>query len=423
MLKNVSIWSFILALGLVAKIRGVRETVGIDVGHYSIKYVKVLHSASGERIVVDAALEKVRDGEIVNGEIQTREGGENPAPAATEFHVKEDVKPKGEMDAKPNGENPATGSEQKKELPPKSLEDAMSALLAQHPIGDSDVVVSVNAGAGVGGVLVDRLAVKVPKNGNESAIILQTAMARPPFDDQDNVLDYDVYSRENDELKVNVVAAKSGVLDSWARFFVRKDVRPVAMDVDIFGLVNSYVATADSEDLKKTVALINIGEKKMSIAFIQDGVFHSMRPMTGGSLDIVVSNMCKNLGITAKKCHEVFEEGKLSIVDGFSEAEVEAALKISYDDLITQMDFGIRYFSSLEDAKNLEKILLGGGGAAIPGLKEAVAEHFGLESENVDTVNPFRLVECDKKVVGAKGISVALSNIYAPALGLAMRKF
>ena len=30
-----------MALGLIAKIRGERETVGIDVGHYSIKYVKV----------------------------------------------------------------------------------------------------------------------------------------------------------------------------------------------------------------------------------------------------------------------------------------------------------------------------------------------------------------------------------------------
>jgi len=38
-------------------------------------------------------------------------------------------------------------------------------------------------------------------------------------------------------------------------------------------------------------------------------------------------------------------------------------------------------------------------------------------------VNPFRLVPCDSKVFGEGGISIALSNIYAPALGLAMRKF
>ncbi|MCQ2124065.1 MAG: pilus assembly protein PilM [Fibrobacter sp.] len=381
-----------MALGLIAKIRGVRETVGIDVGHYSIKYVKVLHNANGDRIVVDADLERVPDGAIVNGEIQVRD-----SEASTEG----------------DGPREKDGSD--------LLGEALAKLLLRHPLDESsDVVVSVNCGAGAGGILVDKLSVKVPKNGNEAAIILQTAQSRPPFDDQDNVIDYEVYSREGDELKVNVVAAKNALLDSWAKFFTRRDVRISAMDVDIFGLLNAYVATADSKELENTTAVFNIGEKKMSVAFLQDGKFHSMRAMTGGSLDMVVNKTCMNLGIDAEKCHEIFDKGDMSIVDGFSEAEVEAALKIAYEDLMAQIDFGIRYFSSSEDSKTLNKILLGGGGAAIPGLKEYIAERTGVET---DTVNPFRLAECDAKVFGEGGISVALSNIYAPALGLAMRKF
>lgn len=381
-----------MALGLIAKIRGVRETVGIDVGHYSIKYVKVLHNANGDRIVVDADLERVPDGAIVNGEIQVRD-----SEASTEG----------------GGPREKDGSD--------LLGEALAKLLLRHPLDEScDVVVSVNCGAGAGGILVDKLSVKVPKNGNEAAIILQTAQSRPPFDDQDNVIDYEVYSREGDELKVNVVAAKNALLDSWAKFFTRRDVHITAMDVDIFGLLNAYVATADSKELENTTAVFNIGEKKMSVAFLQDGKFHSMRAMTGGSLDMVVNKTCMNLGIDAEKCHEIFDKGDMSIVDGFSEAEVEAALKIAYEDLMAQIDFGIRYFSSSEDSKSLNKILLGGGGAAIPGLKEYIAERTGVET---DTVNPFRLAECDAKVFGENGISVALSNIYAPALGLAMRKF
>ncbi len=381
-----------MALGLIAKIRGERETVGIDVGHYSIKYVKVLHNARGSRIVVDADLERVPDGAIVNGEIQVRE-----ADASTEG----------------DGPREKDGSD--------LLGEALSKLLLRHPLEESsDVVVSVNCGAGAGGILVDKLAVKVPKNGNEAAIILQTAQSRPPFDDQDNVIDYDVSSRENDEVKVNVVAAKNALLDSWAKFFIRRDVRISAMDVDIFGLLNAFVATADAKDLEQTTAVLNIGEKKMSIAFLQDGKFHSMRAMTGGSLDMVINKTCMNLGIDAEKCHEIFDKGDMSIVDGFSEAEVESALKIAYEDLMAQIDFGIRYFSSSEDSKPLDKILLGGGGAAIPGLKEFIAERTGVDT---DTVNPFRLAQCDAKVFGEGGISVALSNIYATALGLAMRKF
>ena len=381
-----------MALGLISKIRGLRETVGIDVGHYSIKYVKVLHGANGNKIVVDADLERVPDGSIVNGEIQVREGD---APTDE------------------NGQREKDGAE--------LLSDALNKLLIRHPIDDScDVVASVNCGAGAGGVLVDKIAVKVPKNGNEAAIILQTAQSRPPFDDQDNVIDYEVASRENGEIKVNVVAAKSALLDSWAQFFNRRGVKLAALDVDIFGLLNAYVASVEDKDKDATVALFNIGEKKMSVAFVQDGTFHSMRAMAGGSLDMVISKTCMNLGIDSEKCHELLSKGDLSVVDGFSEAEVEAALRLAYEDLMAQIDIGIRYFSSSEDSKTLNKILLGGGGAAAPGLKEFIAERSGYE---VDTVNPFRLVPCDSKVFGESGISVALSNIYAPALGLAMRKF
>jgi type IV pilus assembly protein PilM len=49
-----------------------------------------------------------------------------------------------------------------------------------------------------------------------------------------------------------------------------------------------------------------------------------------------------------------------------------------------------------------------------------IADKTGIETA---TVNPFRSVECDSSVVDKEGMSVALSNIYAPALGLAMRKF
>ena len=224
-----------MALGLIARIRGERETVGIDVGHYSIKYVKVYHDANGKRIVREVDLEPVPAGSIINGLIQRRDSDDLTAEK---------------------------GAKKEKDGFDK-LGEAFSKLLLRHPLDENvDVVASVNCGAGEGGVLVDRLSIKVPKNGNEEAIIVQTAQSRPPFDDQDNVLDYEVVSREGDEVKVNVVAAKSSMLDSWAQFFTRKGIRLSALDVDIFGLLNSFVMTASDEERKKTTAIFNIGDNK-----------------------------------------------------------------------------------------------------------------------------------------------------------------
>lgn len=382
-----------MALGLIARIRGERETVGIDVGHYSIKYVKVYHDANGKRIVREVDLEPVPAGSIINGLIQRRDSDDLTAEK---------------------------GAKKEKDGFDK-LGEAFSKLLLRHPLDENvDVVASVNCGAGEGGVLVDRLSIKVPKNGNEEAIIVQTAQSRPPFDDQDNVLDYEVVSREGDEVKVNVVAAKSSMLDSWAQFFTRKGVRLSALDVDIFGLLNSFVMTASDEERKKTTAIFNIGDNKMSVGFIQDGAFHSVRSMNGGSLNVIINKLSSSLDIPAEKCHEMFEKNDLKVIEGVAISVLEDAMKVAFEELMSQITFGIRYHSSAEDSRPLERILIGGGGAAVPGLLEYIAEKTGIETA---TVNPFRSVECDSSVVDKEGMSIALSNIYAPALGLAMRKF
>ena len=382
-----------MALGLIARIRGERETVGIDVGHYSIKYVKVYHDANGKRIVREVDLEPVPAGSIINGLIQRRDS--------------DDL-------ASDNG-----GKKEKDGF--DKLGEAFSKLMLRHQIDENvDIVASVNCGAGEGGVLVDRLSVKVPKNGNEDAIIVQTAQSRPPFDDQDNVLDYEVVSREGDEVKVNVVAAKSAMLDSWAQFFTRKGIKLSALDVDIFGLINSFVMTASEEERKKTTAIFNIGDNKMSAGFVQDGAFHSVRSMNGGSLNVIINKLSSSLDISAEKCHEMFEKNDLKVIDNVAISVLEDAMNVAFEELMSQITFGMRYHSSAEDSRPLERILIGGGGAAVPGLLQYIAEKTGIETA---TVNPFRSVECDSSVVDKEGMSVALSNIYAPALGLAMRKF
>ena len=382
-----------MALGLIARIRGERETVGIDVGHYSIKYVKVYHDANGKRIVREVDLEPVPAGSIINGLIQRRDSDD--------------------MSAEKGAKKEKDGFDK--------LGEAFSKLMLRHPIDENvDVVASVNCGAGEGGVLVDRLSIKVPKNGNEEAIIVQTAQSRPPFDDQDNVLDYEVVSHEGDEVKVNVVAAKSSMLDSWAQFFTRKGIRLSALDVDIFGLLNSFVATASEEELKKTTAIFNIGDNKMSVGFVQDGAFHSVRSMNGGSLNVIINKLSSSLDISAEKCHEMFEKNDLKVIDNVAISVLEDAMNVAFEELMSQITFGIRYHSSAEDSRPLERILIGGGGAAVPGLLQYIAEKTGIETA---TVNPFRSVECDSSVVDKEGMSIALSNIYAPALGLAMRKF
>lgn len=359
---------------MLSRALGERQTVGIDVGHYSIKLVRMLHTSKGTHIVMNADLEPLEEGVIVDCNIQN----------------------------------------------PEKLHDAMAKIFARNRIDEvqPDIVASIN---GAAGVLVDQMTVKLPKGAKEDAFILLMAQSKPPFDDPDNALDYHVMSRNKDEVNIVVVAIKTAQLENWARFYESMDKKLSCIDIACFGMVNAYKATIEPEQSDQTVAIFNIGEKKMNAIFVKEGYFHSYRTMTSGSLESVTGMVCSHLGIDSEKCHQIFETGDTSSVDGFSEAEVEAALKMAYEEIVSAVEFGIRYFSSHEGGDTKPgKILLGGGGACLPNLKEYVTERVGIET---DTVNPFRNVTCDPSVLGENGMSLALSNIYAPALGLAMRKF
>lgn len=362
-----------MASDFISHMLGDRQTIGIDIGHYSIKLVRVSHSRRGGIQVTAVDLERLPEKTLEDGEIQDIE----------------------------------------------KLQEALKTLVARQGISSRDkidIVAGINSASGV---LIDKLSVKVPKVGNEDAIIVQTAQARPPFDDQDNILDYQVYDRQDGEIKVNIVAAKNALLNNWAEFYKNSDIHLSALDVDVFALANVYMMSVDDIEKKDTVAIFNIGEKKASLVFLMGGFFHSTRALTSGSMESVINMLCRHLGIDVAKCHEMFESKTPVSIDGFSEADIESAMQLAFEEVVGALEFGIRYFSNSESGDKPKKILLSGGGVCLQGLCEYISERVEIPTE---TLNPFEKISCSESI-GEAGLSKALVNIYAPALGYAMRKF
>jgi type IV pilus assembly protein PilM len=363
-----------LALDLIAKIRGERQTIGVDIGHYRIKVVRVHHGRGNSRSIMAVDMEPTPEGAFADNEIQDE----------------------------------------------AKLREAIVRLMTRNfpDIAKDDLVASIGWSAGV---LADKSVAKVPKNGNEDAIIVQTAQAKPPFDDQDIMLDYQVIERDGKgEVKSLVVAAKNKILTDYAKLFSVADYKLTAIDVDVFGIANAYVATIPEDRLQETVALLDIGEKKSTMTFIHGGQFHSVRTLTSGSVDSVISTLNRHLGIDENTCHEMFEKNDLTMVQDRSVAEVESALQLAYEEVVSSVEFGIRYFSTSESGEKPVRLLVCGGGANLPNICDYLKEKLSIECE---MLNPFARIPCEPGVAGEEGMALGLSNVYAPALGLALRKF
>jgi type IV pilus assembly protein PilM len=363
-----------LALNLIAKIRGERQTIGVDVGHSRIKVVRIHHGRGFAPRIMGFDMEPTPEGAMVDNEIQDE----------------------------------------------AKLREALVRLMTRNfpDISKDDLVASISW---VAGVLADKSVAKVPKNGNEDAIIVQTAQAKPPFDDQDIMLDYQVVEREqNGEVKSLVVAAKNKILADFSKLFSTAGYKLDAIDVDVFGIANAYTATVSDERAEETVALYDIGEKKSTLTFLQSGHFHSVRTLTAGSVESVVSTLNRHLGIEPAVCNEMFEKNDLTIANGLSVAEVESALQLAYEEMVSSVEFGVRYFSTSESGEKPVRLLVCGGGANLPGLCDYLKDKLDIECE---PINPFAKIPFEPEAAVEGGVPLSLSNIYTPALGLALRKF
>lgn len=213
------------------------------------------------------------------------------------------------------------------------------------------------------------------------------------------------------EVKSLVVAAKNKNLTDYAKLFAGADFRLDAIDVDVLGIANAYAATVSDDRAEETVALFDLGEKKSTLTFLHNGRFHSVRTLTGGSVDSVISTLTRHLGIDAAMCHEMFEKNDLTMVKDRSVAEVESALQLAYEEIVSAVEFGIRYFSTSESGEKPERLLVCGGGANLPGVCEYFKEKLEIESE---PINPFAGIPCEPGAAPEGGVPLSLSNLYTP---------
>jgi type IV pilus assembly protein PilM len=101
---------------------------------------------------------------------------------------------------------------------------------------------------------------------------------------------------------------------------------------------------------------------------------------------------------------------KIGLTDPHS--PVTKALRDGVRALLAEIRSSINYFASAQDGAALEQVSLTGGGAALPGLAELLADQIGVP---VRVVDPMRRVSCrpDQPQPDAEAAS-------AVAIGLAM---
>lgn len=220
------------------------------------------------------------------------------------------------------------------------------------------------------------------------------------------IIDGSFSEKEKRPLKILLVAVPKEVINQYQNIAVAAGLELQAMEAEVFGLSRSLV----KKD-KGTFCLVDIGAQSTTISVVDDGIIkisHSF-DVSGNELTSIIS---KSLGVN----YETAEDLKMSIGIKSSERKIKDILLPLIDVITSEID-KISFSFYQEEDKKIEKVIVSGGSALLPGLIEHFSNNLNME-KGVEVADPFSgvfyppILEKTLKKIGPS---------YAVAVGMALR--
>ena len=296
-----------------------------------------------------------------------------------------------------------------------ALTEAVKTLFKQTGLHGRAIVTSLSGHA----TIAKKVTFPTMEEAELNDLIHDEASKYLPFDNMDDVnYDFQILGPNEynpNQMDVILVAARNDVIENFTEAIENAGLTVMIMDVDTYAMETMYEANYDFEP-NDTVVMVNIGASITLINVVKGGLSVFTRDFTLAG-NTVTEAIQSNYNLT----FEDAEAMKINGPGGGDEAARDTfrhSLLGYADPICTEIERSIDYFRSTSGGDSIKKILLSGGGAAIPGITQDLMQRLQIETE---IVNPFRKIAFDKKVLESDRIS-EIQPIAAVAVGLALRK-
>ena len=225
--------------------------------------------------------------------------------------------------------------------------------------------------------------------------------------------DYQVLTAKNskDKIDVLIVAANKNVTKEYLSIITNVGLNPVVIDLDVFSLESIYEVNYPESD--GLLALVNIGASVTNILVVDSGESVFARDLQiGGSryTDLIM----QELNLSYEEAEEVKHNQRVGLTDPGIALIADNFMNSISNEIKQTLD----YFSNVYHGENVKRIMIGGGTASMPGLKDTISE---ITKSYVGILNPFRNIKYSKEVFDPEYIQ-DISPKMLVATGLALRK-
>ena len=340
-----------------------RQLVGLDIGSSSIKAVELKSTKAGYELV-SYGMESLAQDTVVDGAI---------------------------MDA-------------------PQVANAISKIFDAQRIKTKNVATSVSGHS----VIVKRVPLPLMTEEELYDRIPSEASQHIPFDIADVKLSYQLLESMDSQIDVLLVAVKKDKILNHTNVLAQAGKTPVVVDIDAFALQNCFEVNYEP-DAGQTVALLNIGASVMNINIVRGGVPLFTRDVSVGG-NQYTDALQKELDLSFEDAERLKRGDSLPSV---TDDQKQQILRSVSDILTLEIQKTFDFFRATASGESIQRIVVAGGTARVPGLVDLLREEFAMP---VEELNPFRKVLINPSRHSDDQIR-EMSPRLAIAVGLALRSF
>ncbi len=278
-------------------------------------------------------------------------------------------------------------------------------------------------------VIVKKIVMDKMSQTDAREAIFWEAEQHVPFDIDDISLAFQVLREDvgANQMEVLLVAAKKDMILSHADLIRDAGFRPAVIDVASFASQNAWefcsrAAAAghagDPEDTPATaagefVALLDVGGGVTNVNIIRDGVPYFTRDLPIGTVRFT-EEFQKQLGLTYEQA-QAATQGRLA---GLDEKAITELVRTVGAEIYHGLEPSLSYLRAAGEAEGIDRIVISGGGAKLPGLRDYLAGCYEVKAEIAD---PLGALDWSPEVFGDSD-PADLSPLLSVSVGLALRK-
>ena len=320
-----------------------RGVVGLDIGSSAVKLVELRERRSGEFHLQRVGVEPLSPEAIVDGSI---------------------------MDS-------------------SLVVDAINKLGRESGVKNSNFATSLSGHS----VIIKKIQVPVMPADELSESIQWEAEQYIPFDINDVRLDYVVLSDgglQGESMEVLLVAVKRDKVNDYVSVISQSGRTPSIVDVDAFAMQNAFELNYDLE-AHRAVALVNMGAGVTSINILAHGTTVFWRDISIGGNQFTEA-LQREFSLSFEQA-EALKRGEE--VQGCSLAEARTVLDAVSSEMSAEIQKTFDFFAATSSDDRVTELVLSGGCALTPNLRQVLQDRFGVPCELMDPLRRVHFREGD----------------------------